>query len=92
MRFLAKQSHDYASSRLHRYPEFIINISRKVGTPRKDKDNKKMASIADEYWPFPPNPVKRVRQVVVGIKDASEAVALANLLTFEIKFLFLIGL
>ncbi len=51
-----------------------------------------MASIADEYWPVPPNPVKGVRQVVVGIKDASEAVALASLLTFEIKFLFLIGL
>ncbi len=38
----------------------VINISRKVGTPRKDRDNKKMASIADEYWPVPPNPVKGV--------------------------------
>ncbi len=64
-----------------------------IGTKRLAKTRiKKMASIADEYWPVPPNPVKGVRQVVVGIKDASEAVALANLLTFEIKFLFLIGL
>ncbi len=73
-------------------PNSLLIFQGKSGRLAKTRITKKMASIADEYWPFPPNPVKRVRQVVVGIKDASEAVALANLLTFEIKFLFLIGL